>query len=67
MSHSKRPNRDANPAPPLYATPTGAHHFHSRMREGVTPVLNAVSLFLMLASADLALMLLGKPASRKAN
>jgi spermidine/putrescine transport system permease protein len=45
---------------------------YGRMREGATPVLNAVSLFLMLASALLALTLLrrsadgdtpGKPAS----
>ena len=37
---------------------------YGRMREGATPVLNAVSLFLMLASAALALTLLrsGKPA-----
>jgi len=31
---------------------------YGRMREGATPVLNAVSLFLMLASAALALTLL---------
>ena len=31
---------------------------YSRMREGATPVLNAISLFLMIASALLALMLL---------
>jgi spermidine/putrescine transport system permease protein len=31
---------------------------YGRMREGATPVLNAVSLFLMLASAVLALTLL---------
>ena len=54
MSHSKRLNRDANPAPPLYATATVAHHFHGSMREGATPGLNAVSLFLMLVSAGLA-------------
>jgi len=38
---------------------------YGRMREGATPVLNAVSLFLMLASAGLALTLLrgGKRAS----
>lgn len=35
---------------------------YGRMREGATPVLNAVSLFLMLASAVLALTLLRKPA-----
>ena len=35
---------------------------YGRMREGATPVLNAVSLFLMLASAALALTLLRKPA-----
>jgi spermidine/putrescine transport system permease protein len=35
---------------------------YGRMREGATPVLNAVSLFLMLASAGLALTLLRKPA-----
>ncbi len=38
---------------------------YGRMREGATPVLNAVSLFLMVASAVLALTLLrrggGKP------
>jgi spermidine/putrescine transport system permease protein len=35
---------------------------YGRMREGASPVLNAVSLFLMLASAGLALTLLrGKP------
>ncbi|MCY1531161.1 NifC-like ABC-type porter [compost metagenome] len=31
---------------------------YGRMREGATPVLNAISLFLMIASALLALMLL---------
>jgi spermidine/putrescine transport system permease protein len=31
---------------------------YGRMREGATPVLNAVSLFLMIASAVLALTLL---------
>jgi spermidine/putrescine transport system permease protein len=30
---------------------------YGRMREGASPVLNAVSLFLMLASAGLALTL----------
>ena len=35
---------------------------YGRMREGATPVLNAVSLFLMVASAALALTLLRKPA-----
>ena len=39
---------------------------YGRMREGATPVLNAVSLFLMLASAALALTLLRQPAERKA-
>jgi len=34
------------------------------MREGATPVLNAVSLFLMLASALLALMLVRKGSKR---
>lgn len=34
---------------------------YGRMREGASPVLNAVSLFLMLASALLALALLRKP------
>lgn len=34
---------------------------YGRMREGATPVLNAVSLFLMIASAALALSLLRKP------
>ena len=38
---------------------------YGRMREGATPVLNAVSLFLMLASAALALMLLRQPAEPK--
>jgi spermidine/putrescine transport system permease protein len=40
---------------------------YGRMREGATPVLNAVSLFLMLASAVLALTLLrrGGPAPAK--
>jgi len=37
---------------------------YSRMREGATPVLNAVSLFLMLASAVLALTLLRRSGSR---
>lgn len=36
---------------------------YGRMREGATPVLNAVSLFLMLASALLALSLLRRPAT----
>ena len=39
---------------------------YGRMREGATPVLNAVSLFLMLASAALALTLLRQPAKRAA-
>jgi len=34
---------------------------YGRMREGATPVLNAVSLFLMVASAALALALLKRP------
>ncbi|MCE2914745.1 MAG: hypothetical protein LW768_04220 [Rubrivivax sp.] len=40
---------------------------YGRMREGATPVLNAVSLFLMVASASLALTLLkrsGTPQER---
>ncbi|MDB5847016.1 MAG: transporter permease [Rhodoferax sp.] len=37
---------------------------YGRMREGATPVLNAVSLFLMVASAALALTLMRKPAER---
>ena len=36
---------------------------YGRMREGATPVLNAVSLFLMVASALLALMLIRRPAA----
>ena len=35
---------------------------YGRMREGASPVLNAVSLFLMVASAALALTLLRRPA-----
>jgi spermidine/putrescine transport system permease protein len=35
---------------------------YGRMREGASPVLNAVSLFLMLASALIALVLLRRPA-----
>jgi len=40
---------------------------YGRMREGATPVLNAVSLFLMIASAVLALTLLrrGGPSRAK--
>jgi len=46
----------------------GAHSpltimMYGRMREGASPVLNAVSLFLMLSSALLALTLLRKPKS----
>ena len=37
---------------------------YGRMREGATPVLNAVSLFLMLASAGLALSLLPKSSAK---
>lgn len=37
---------------------------YGRMRQGATPVLNAVSLFLMLASAALALTLLRKPTAK---
>ncbi|GAC1670601.1 MAG: ABC transporter permease [Steroidobacteraceae bacterium] len=37
---------------------------YGRMREGATPVLNAVSLFLMIASAVLALTLLRRGGSR---
>jgi spermidine/putrescine transport system permease protein len=40
---------------------------YSRMREGATPVLNAVSLFLMLASAVLALTLLWRGSPRQTN
>ncbi|WP_332775245.1 ABC transporter permease [Polaromonas sp.] len=40
---------------------------YGRMREGATPVLNAVSLFLMVASALLALTLLRRPASDQKN
>ena len=36
---------------------------YGRMREGATPVLNAVSLFLMVASALIALTLLRLPAA----
>ena len=39
---------------------------YSRMREGATPVLNAISLFLMIASALLALMLLWRKAPERA-
>jgi spermidine/putrescine transport system permease protein len=39
---------------------------YGRMREGATPVLNAVSLFLMLASAALALSVLRQPVKRTA-
>jgi spermidine/putrescine transport system permease protein len=39
---------------------------YGRMREGATPVLNAVSLFLMVASAALALTLMRKPAEKPA-
>jgi spermidine/putrescine transport system permease protein len=39
---------------------------YARMREGATPVLNAVSLFLMLASALLALTLLRRSGKRPA-
>ena len=39
---------------------------YGRMREGATPVLNAVSLFLMLASAALALTVLRQPVKRTA-
>lgn len=38
---------------------------YGRMREGATPVLNAVSLFLMLASAVLALTLLRRSSSNR--
>jgi spermidine/putrescine transport system permease protein len=37
---------------------------YGRMREGATPVLNAVSLFLMVASAAVALALVGRTRSR---
>jgi spermidine/putrescine transport system permease protein len=37
---------------------------YGRMREGASPVLNAVSLFLMMASALIALALLRTPPSR---
>lgn len=37
---------------------------YGRMREGATPVLNAVSLFLMVASAGLALTLMRQPAEK---
>lgn len=39
---------------------------YGRMREGATPVLNAVSLFLMVASAILALTLLRRPETNEA-
>lgn len=38
---------------------------YGRMREGASPVLNAVSLFLMIASALLALTLMRRPAAAK--
>jgi len=38
---------------------------YGRMREGASPVLNAVSLFLMVASALLALTLMGRPEREK--
>lgn len=38
---------------------------YSRMREGATPVLNAVSLFLMVASAVLALLLMWRGSAQK--
>src|SRR3990167_6270338 len=38
---------------------------YGRMREGDTPVLNAISLFLMVASALLALMLLWRSGSQR--
>ncbi len=38
---------------------------YSRMREGATPVLNAVSLFLMVASAVLALLLMWRGGAQK--
>jgi spermidine/putrescine transport system permease protein len=37
---------------------------YGRMREGASPVLNAVSLFLMVASAALALVLIRRPRER---
>jgi spermidine/putrescine transport system permease protein len=37
---------------------------YGRMREGATPVLNAVSVFLMLASAALALVMMRRPRER---
>jgi ABC-type spermidine/putrescine transport system permease subunit II len=37
---------------------------YGRMREGATPVLNAVSLFLMVASALVALMLLWRKSDK---
>jgi spermidine/putrescine transport system permease protein len=40
---------------------------YGRMREGASPVLNAVSLFLMVASAGLALTLMRAPAGRQAS
>jgi spermidine/putrescine transport system permease protein len=39
---------------------------YGRMREGASPVLNAVSLFLMIGSALLALVLLRRPAADRA-
>ena len=39
---------------------------YGRMREGASPVLNAVSLFLMLSSALLALTLLRKAKTQAA-
>jgi spermidine/putrescine transport system permease protein len=38
---------------------------YGRMREGASPVLNAVSLFLMVASAAIALVLMRRPGSRE--
>jgi spermidine/putrescine transport system permease protein len=37
---------------------------YGRMREGASPVLNAVSLFLMVASAAIALVLMRRGAGR---
>jgi spermidine/putrescine transport system permease protein len=38
---------------------------YGRMREGATPVLNAVSLFLMIASALLAVLLLWRSGAQR--
>ena len=63
LTGSAGPLRSSRSFDPTSPDPPLTIMMYGRMREGASPVLNAVSLFLMIASALLALMLLRRPAT----